>query len=604
MASAKKVGEIVKDEGRFMPITDLKKFRREQDGRTATRRKEEHDEFVRNEKERISASVGQINESQCNERLEKLNNRPDWYYQLGKIAKIKELKKAAVEQERLYPGARDKRREERMLREELERQELEKERLKAVKTRRMSAAEKMSRNPYTTPEGPDLNASNNGENQASVKHGLAYRNLNVYGSSKAREERLNGAIKSDIYTSYRGFVEASTYNDYDILMELFPKLDAVTDDHWKELLNEALGIAAEKGHLKILKAILERGGDPNRMSSGYPAFVQSAINGHLECLKLMAEEHEADIDVQDANGFTSLIHAVDKRHTDVVQYLIDCGVSRDIKTFAAGYSSLHIAAAKGYGEIIEKLISMGSVSYQEMHDNYTGETPLMKAIDNGRDGCMALLFEDTSMVCARDHGGRTALHHAVRSGNYEAIEYLINELNVDVNEVCEKGQSALIMAALKGDLKSCRILGALKATEEDLSSTDEDDENQIERRENPRFFGAEADPNIQDIEHETALHHAVKARHFDIIHFLCVELGADMTLENSHLETAVEWVKKMKLEEMGKDLSTIPAIREEYNTVYKREIHLRNKRKARRERMRNKGSDSEDFSSSSEEEDD
>jgi hypothetical protein len=77
-----------------------------------------------------------------------------------------------------------------------------------------------------------------------------------------------------------------------------------------------------------------------------------------------------------------------------------------------------------------------------------------------------------------------------------------------------------------------------------------------------------------------------------------------MTLENSHLETAVEWVKKMKLEEMGKDLSTIPAIREEYNTVYKREIHLRNKRKARRERMRNKGSDSEDFSSSSEEEDD
>mgnify|MGYP001228482666 CR=1 FL=1 len=51
-------------------------------------------------------------------------------------------------------------------------------------------------------------------------------------------------------------------------------------------------------------------------------------------------------------------------------------------------------------------------------------------------------------------------------------------------------------------------------------------------------------------------------------------------------------------------LALIIKIREEYNTVYKREIHLRNKRKARRERMRNKGSDSEDFSSSSEEEDD
>ena len=115
------------------------------------------------------------------------------------------------------------------------------------------------------------------------------------------------------------------------------------------------------------------------------------------------------------------------------------------------------------------------------------------------------------------------------------------------------------------------------------------------------FFGAGADPNIQDAEHETALHHAVKLGHFEIINFLCVELNIDMTLENRHCETAGEWVKKMKLKNMEMFLSKLPKQRGKANEAYRRELHLRSKRKARRERLRNRGSDSEDFSESSEE---
>jgi ankyrin repeat protein len=592
----------------YSPIKDKEAFISEQESRARERRQEEKDNYEKYESERIENMLKQKERAQCDEYLTKLRAHPDWYYWQDKIKLVESLEKGAIVEEQLYPGKRHQRNAERMRREEAERRQLEEVRIKTdIKIPERYKKLSNIRDPYKIPEGPDLNESRDGQNDIAekVKFDLSKRNMSTYGSAKAREERLNGRIKDEIHEIIRGMGEAAEFNDIETMRKLIPLLEWVTEDHKLELFNGPLNIAAMKGHFETIELLLKEGADPNRLFAGSPAIVQSGYHGHIKCVQLMMEEGNGNIDVQDTNGFTTLAHAVEKYHDEIVPYLIECGATRSIKTFAAGYSPLHFAALHGHYELLELLLPMSRCLPEEMHDNYNKNTPLMVAINNKHVECVELLAEtEPAMLTRRDGNERTVLHHAAMSSSYESMRYLIDECNIDVNLKGDDGRTALMISAAKGDLLACKILACPKITEEDMSTTDEDDEDQPKRRENPKFYGGECNVDLTDANHECALLHAVKGAHKEVARFLVVEAGASLEIENRHCETVIEWVKKMKLSKMLKYLEKLPKNRELY---VKQEIYIykkRRKRKQRRERLRNKGGDSsEDFSETSSEED-
>ena len=98
--------------------------------------------------------------------------------------------------------------------------------------------------------------------------------MSTYGSAKAREERLNGKIKDEIYEIIRGMAEAAEFNDTETMGKLIPLLEWVTEDHRLELFNRPLNIAAAKGHVETIQLLLKEGADPNRIFAGTPAIVQ------------------------------------------------------------------------------------------------------------------------------------------------------------------------------------------------------------------------------------------------------------------------------------------------------------------------------------------
>ncbi len=593
----------------YSPIKDKDKFVAEQESRTSQRRREEKEYLEKCERERIEKVLKEKEVRQCNEYLAKLRGHPDWYYWQDKIKLVESLEKGAIVEEQLYPGKRHKRNAERMRREEMERRQLEEVRLKTdIKIPERYKKISHMRDPYKIPEGPDLNESHNGQKDIAerVKFDLSKRNMSTYGSAKAREERLNGKIKDEIGEIIRGMGEAAEFNDVETMLKLIPLLEWVTEDHKLELFNGPLNIAAAKGHFEMIQILLKQGADPNRIFAGTPALVQSGYHGHLKCIQLMIEEGNGDIDVQDRNGFTTLTHAVEKKHDEIVPYLIECGATRSIKTFAAGYSSLHFAAYHGHADLIEILLPMCRCLPEEMHDNYNKNTPLMIAINQNQMECVILLAEEEpTMLTRRDGSNRTVLHHASMASNHDALRYLIDECNIDANLKGDDGKTALMISAGKGDLLACKILACPKMTEADMSTTDEDDEDQPKRRETPKFFGGECDVDLTDENHECALLHAVKGAHKEVAMFLVEEAGASLEVENRHCETIIEWTKNMKLSKMLKHLQKLPAKRKAYLKKEKHIYKKRNKRKERRERLRNKGgSSSEDFSETSSEDED
>ena len=96
------------------------------------------------------------------------------------------------------------------------------------------------------PEGPDLNDDSSGQIDIAeqVKYALSLRKMSIYGSAKAREERLNGKIK-DKYEIIRGMAEAAEFNDTETMSKLIP-LEWVTEDHRLELFNRPLNTPPPK----------------------------------------------------------------------------------------------------------------------------------------------------------------------------------------------------------------------------------------------------------------------------------------------------------------------------------------------------------------------
>ena len=114
-------------------------------------------------------------------------------------------------------------------------------------------------------------------------------------------------------------------------------------------------------------------------------------------------------------------------------------------------------------------------------------------------------------------GGTNALHYAARLGKTDVIDFLINDLNFDVNQQDNNGSSALhFLAAQRGTVG--KIIARAIATAKEL-------------------LDHSADINIKDNQGMTPLHWAAKNGYAVMTEFL-VQNGADLTLVDKDRNTA------------------------------------------------------------------
>ncbi len=92
----------------------------------------------------------------------------------------------------------------------------------------------------------------------------------------------------------------------------------------------ALHIAAEKGHVKIVELLIDRGADMNwrHEISRLTAFHLAALGGHKEVVKLLAAKG-ADINVKMLADVTILRPLREEGKADMVKLLLDLGVKDD-----------------------------------------------------------------------------------------------------------------------------------------------------------------------------------------------------------------------------------------------------------------------------------
>ena len=113
----------------------------------------------------------------------------------------------------------------------------------------------------------------------------------------------------------------------------------------------ALMLAAYKGNLAAVRALLDKGAEPNQ--TGWTALHYAATVGNNDIVQLLLDR-SAYIDAESPNQTTPIMMAARGGHILTVKLLLDEGADVTLKN-GAGMTALDFAKAGGFKDIVEGL---------------------------------------------------------------------------------------------------------------------------------------------------------------------------------------------------------------------------------------------------------
>lgn len=193
---------------------------------------------------------------------------------------------------------------------------------------------------------------------------------------------------------------------------------------------------------------------------GFSPLFYAAYNGNFEAVKALVEVGHANVNKLTQNDETPLFAASRTGHPEIVQYLAEKGAAVNTTERVYGQSPLIVASAKG----LEKVVAVLLQNHAEVNQRDTlGETALYCAASAGH--CTVV----KALLCAQADPTLQArsctekdvfspLHVAVRQGHISVVTTLLEQGNVNVNAISDRGQTPLHLAAASGFMEAIKIL--------------------------------------------------------------------------------------------------------------------------------------------------
>ncbi|MFC1836839.1 ankyrin repeat domain-containing protein, partial [Thermodesulfobacteriota bacterium] len=275
---------------------------------------------------------------------------------------------------------------------------------------------------------------------------LLRRDADAHAKSLAGYTALHAAARHDPK-------DAKRQDRYVRTAEVLIGNGAVVDARNTKTGSTPLRHAAHKGHLELVKTLLEHNADPNIADKNKRTPFSTACRyGRKEIVRILLNNgaHLKGMVTygtpEDVQKTSSLLRAALLGDTDGIKALLKAGVDPD-KGTDSGETPLIFASALGYTDVVKLLLDKGAEIDRATIDSKA--TPLMWASFNGRGPVVRLLVDKGAKVNAKNFQSYTSLMLAAEVGHTKIVK-LLKEKGADMNAANHQGHTALTLASMKG----------------------------------------------------------------------------------------------------------------------------------------------------------
>ncbi|KAL1921840.1 uncharacterized protein VTP21DRAFT_10482 [Calcarisporiella thermophila] len=264
--------------------------------------------------------------------------------------------------------------------------------------------------------------------QSEMAHAFNYLNFEGRRGSEERFDPLLPAFSVNMTPTHAG-------------MQLPPVI--YTRDH---MGNNALLMAVQHGHIELAHYLInEMNFSPKTTNykNRTPLIIAVSLN-QLDLVEMLLKGADSDyLNMPDASGDTALSYCVRANASlEVAKRLLEAGADQTLRNNTLGYTALMLAAKQKRDELFISLLERAPLIALNQQDN-EGRT-LLHVIQN--TNLLQKLVLRGADVNLRDLEGKTPLLSWVSAGNFEVVQFFLNEDQVD-KEACDyQSQTALHLA--------------------------------------------------------------------------------------------------------------------------------------------------------------
>jgi ankyrin repeat protein len=212
---------------------------------------------------------------------------------------------------------------------------------------------------------------------------------------------------------------------------------------------------------------------------GHSALIMAILRNKISCVATLVNKIEECKNLIDLKKYEhmyeyAIMIAIKKDFLECLTLLLQYST---IKMLVAinndGYNSLMLATSKNNFKAVCQILERSNSDIQLQKSNKYADTAITIAAKNGYVSCLSLLLEKATpeAVTATNIYGNDCLMLAFINHHYDCVQTIIDKLNVVTFRQNDRGNNAIMLAAMKGVVRSLRRLFASSITTEILATT-------------------------------------------------------------------------------------------------------------------------------------